>query len=205
MEIAFAIFHRPIQIPQSSLASREHTSNTKRLHRFNFFSTEKQHSHGSKQSHELHAIHRKTKVLISIFWFGQLGPKPMEGAKLAQDRFRLLQTHIFLNQRVFFIFAFFKKKIYRNIFLVSGFTVLYPYRPAGGGRGPTARQGGGRDLYVNKNKFILCRGPWREPAAPLSGGRGRQAPSPNIKLRPFPLRPHFLPTRSREGRGREEG
>ena len=31
---------------------------------------------------------------------------------------------------------------------------------------------------------------------------GRQAPSSNIKLQPFPLRPHFLPTRSREGRGR---
>ena len=105
---------------------------------------------------------------------------------------------------VFFIFVFFKKN-YKNIFLVLGFTVLYPYRPAGDGRWPTARQGGGRDLYVNKNKFILCIGPWREPAAPPVGGRGRQAPSSNIKLCPFPLRPHFLPTRSREGRGREEG
>ena len=71
---------------------------------------------------------------------------------------------------VFFIFVFFKKN-YRNIFLVLGFTVLYPYRPVGGRQGPTARQGGGRDLYVNKNKFILRRGPWREPAAPLPGGR----------------------------------
>ena len=43
---------------------------------------------------------------------------------------------------------------------------------------PTARQG-------------ACRPPG-----------GRQAPTTNIKLRPFPLRPHFLPTRSREGRGR---
>ena len=51
---------------------------------------------------------------------------------------------------VFFIFTFFKKKIYRNIFLVLDFTVLYPYRPATG----------------------ACRGPWREPAAPLPGGRG---------------------------------
>ena len=33
---------------------------------------------------------------------------------------------------VFFIFVFFKKKNYRNIFLVLGFTVLYTYRPAGG-------------------------------------------------------------------------
>ena len=56
---------------------------------------------------------------------------------------------------------------------------------------------------------------WWEPAAPLPPtggaagglppGRGRQAPSSNIKLQPFPLHPHFLSTRSREGRGREEG
>ena len=88
---------------------------------------------------------------------------------------------------VFFIFAFFKKKIYRNIFLVLGFTVLYPYRPAGrrgGGRGPTARQGGGRDLYINKNKFILRRGPWREPAAPPVGGRGPAARQGGGRLPP---------------------
>ena len=46
----------------------------------------------------------------------------------------------------------------------------------GGGRGPTARQGGGRDLYINKNKFVLRRGLWREPAAPLPGGRPPAAP-----------------------------
>ena len=40
----------------------------------------------------------------------------------------------------FFIFIFFKNIFYRNIFFVSEFTVLYPYRPAGGGR----------DLYVIK-------------------------------------------------------
>ena len=34
--------------------------------------------------------------------------------------------------RVFFIFVFFLKKIYKNIFLVLGFTVLYPCRPVGG-------------------------------------------------------------------------
>ena len=77
---------------------------------------------------------------------------------------------------VFFVFFIFQKKIYRNIFLVLGFTVLYPYRPAGGGRGPTARQGGGRDLYINTNKFIFRRGPWRESAAPLPGGRPPTAP-----------------------------
>ena len=32
----------------------------------------------------------------------------------------------------FFIFAFFKKILYRNIFLVLGFTVLYLCRPVGG-------------------------------------------------------------------------
>jgi len=36
-----------------------------------------------------------------------------------------------LHSRVFFIFVFFKKN-YKNIFLVLDFTVLYPYRPAGG-------------------------------------------------------------------------
>ena len=35
-------------------------------------------------------------------------------------------------RRGFFIFIFFKNVFYRNIFSVSHFTVLYPYRPAGG-------------------------------------------------------------------------
>ena len=61
---------------------------------------------------------------------------------------------------VFFISIFFKKN-YKNIFSISHFIFLYPYRPAGGGR----------DLYVNKYKFYLRRGPWRGPAAPLPGGR----------------------------------
>ena len=51
-----------------------------------------------------------------------------------------------------FLFYIFQKKNYRNVFLVSDFTVLYPYRPAGGSR----------DLYVNKYKFYLRRGPWQE-------------------------------------------
>ena len=91
------------------------------------------------------------------------------------------------------------------------FTDLYPGRPAGGGRGPTARQVGGRDLYVNKKKICAvvlggslppnCRAAGPLPPHQLAAG-GRQVPTINIKLRPFPLRPHFLPTRSREGRGR---
>ena len=35
-------------------------------------------------------------------------------------------------RRVFFIFIFFENIFYRNIFSISQFTVLYPYRPAGG-------------------------------------------------------------------------
>ena len=66
---------------------------------------------------------------------------------------------------VFLIFIYFFKKIYRNIFSVLDFTVLYPYRPAGG------RQGGGRDLFANKNKIYLRINPWWGPAAPLPGGR----------------------------------
>ena len=63
--------------------------------------------------------------------------------------------------------------------------------------------------------FIFGAGACRPPAGQLPAltprhlaagglppGRGRQAPAPNIKLRPFPLRSHFLPTRSREGRER---
>ena len=34
-----------------------------------------------------------------------------------------------------FLFLYFSKKIYRNIFLVLDFTVLYPYCPAGGRQG----------------------------------------------------------------------
>ena len=80
-------------------------------------------------------------------------------------------TRAALAQASFLFLHFSKKKIYRNIFLVLGFTVLYPFRPTGGGRGPTAWQVGGTDLYVNKNNFFLRRGPWREPAARQGGGR----------------------------------
>ena len=77
---------------------------------------------------------------------------------------------LYLGLDAFFVFAFFKKKIYRNIFLDSGFIVLYPCRPAGGRQGAYRPAGGGRDLYVNKY-FFLRRGPWRGLAAPLPGGR----------------------------------
>jgi len=54
---------------------------------------------------------------------------------------------------VFFIFIFFKNVLYKNIFYVSYFTVLYPYRPAEGGR----------DLHINKYNFFFAR-------RPLAGG-----------------------------------
>ena len=63
--------------------------------------------------------------------------------------------------RVFFIFIFFENIFYKNIFSISQFTVLYPYRPAGG------RQG----LICKLKKIYLRGSPWREPAAPLPGGR----------------------------------
>ena len=49
-----------------------------------------------------------------------------------------------------FLFLYFSKNnFYRNIFSISQFTVLYPYRPAGGGR----------DLYVNKHIFFCTEAP----------------------------------------------
>ena len=50
----------------------------------------------------------------------------------------------------FFYFYIFKNVFYRNIFLVSQFTVLYPYRPSAGRPAPCRPPPGGRDLYVIK-------------------------------------------------------
>ena len=71
---------------------------------------------------------------------------------------------------VIFIFIFFENIFYRNIFSILQFIILYPCRPPRDGRGPAARQEGGRDLYVNKKNY-LRGGPWREPAARQGGGR----------------------------------
>ena len=101
-----------------------------------------------------------------------------------------------------FLFLHFSKKNFTEIYFCI--QVLQFYTPAarqGGGRGPTARQVGGRDLYVNKIKFFLHRGPWREPAAPLPGGRppaanwwggrGAAGSRPKYKTLPTPSVPSF--------------
>jgi len=82
---------------------------------------------------------------------------------------------------VFFIFIFFKKTFYRNIFLVLDFTVLYPYRPTEGGR----------ELYVNKNNFFCveilggrlppsCRAAGPLPPHHLAAGPGGGKLPPQI-------------------------
>ena len=99
--------------------------------------------------------------------------------------------------RVFFYFYIFQKKLQKYIF---GFR-FYSSVPLQPGRGLTARQRGGRDLYANKYKFFFAQkslaGACRPPAGP-AGSR------PKYKTPPFLLRPHFLPTRSRRGE-RERG
>ena len=101
------------------------------------------------------------------------------------------------DQGVFFIFVFFKKKLQKYIF---GFR-FYSSIPLPPGRGPTARQVGSRDLYVNKNNFFYADvlGGCLPPPCRAVGSR------PKYKTPPLPSCPHFVPTRSREGRGREEG
>ena len=68
-----------------------------------------------------------------------------------------------------FLFLYFSKTFFTEIYFQFHNLQFYT---------PTARQGGGRDLYVNKNNFYLRGGSWREPAAPPLGGReGRQGPA----------------------------
>ena len=70
----------------------------------------------------------------------------------------------------FFLFLYFLKTFfYRNIFLVSQFTVLYPYRPSAGRPAPCRPPAGGGDLYVIK---ILSAIAWR-PLPPGGGAVGR--------------------------------
>ena len=77
----------------------------------------------------------------------------------------LFQPRAVAEARLFYFYIFLKL-FYRNIFSISQFTVLYPYRPAGGGR----------DLYVNKNNFYLRGGPWRGGLPPGRGAAGSPSP-----------------------------
>ena len=50
-------------------------------------------------------------------------------------------------RRVLFIFIFFENIFYRNIFSISQFTILYPYRPPGGRQG-ACRPAGTAGTYM---------------------------------------------------------
>ena len=58
----------------------------------------------------------------------------------------------------FFIFIFFENIFYRNIFSISHFTVLYPYRPAGGRQGACRPAAGRQGLICKFKKKIICAG-----------------------------------------------
>ena len=123
----------------------------------------------------------KSNFLLPPFLFlpENTGPQPIGPAWYMGHRFQMLDN------TASFLFLYFSKIFfYRNIFLISQFTVLYPYRPEGGGRGPAAWQEGGRDLYINKKKLFArrpltgaCRHSTRRQRACRPAG-GRQAPPP---------------------------
>ena len=60
---------------------------------------------------------------------------------------------------------------YRNIFSISYFTILYPYRPAEGRQGAYRPAGGVRDLHINKYIFFCAEAPGGSLPPPLPGGR----------------------------------
>ena len=76
-----------------------------------------------------------------------------------------------------FLFLYFYKKNYRNIFLILDFTILYPYRPVGGGR----------DLYINKNNFF-CAQVLRGSLPPSCRAAGSHH---KYKTLPLPSAPSF--------------
>ena len=105
-------------------------------------------------------------------------------------------------QRAFFIFIFFENIFYRNIFSISHFTVLYPYRPAGGRQGACRPVAGQQGLICKFKKKLFAREPLAGACRPPGG---RQAPHSCIKGFPSPLPPHLLPTTSREREGERRG
>jgi len=75
-------------------------------------------------------------------------------------------------QQASFLFLYFSKTFFTEIyFQYHNLQFCTPTARQGGGRGPAAQQRGGRDLYVNLKKNYLRASSWREPAAPLAGGR----------------------------------
>ena len=113
-----------------------------------------------------------------------------------------------------FLFLYFSKVFFTEIyFQFHNLQFCTPTARQGGGRGPAARQEGGRDLYINKKNY-LRGGPWRESAAPLpplhwAAGAcrpagGRQAPPHCIKAS-LPSPPSFASHDILRAGGREEG
>ena len=84
-----------------------------------------------------------------------------------------------------FSFLYFSKTFfYRNIFSISQFTVLYPYRPAGGRQGLICKFK--KKLFARKPLAGACRPPAGRQA-PCRPAGGRQAPPHCIKASLPPL------------------
>ena len=75
-------------------------------------------------------------------WFESYKIKKRFGALRAQASALRCWTALVLDWRLFYFYIF-QKHFYINIFSISQFTVLYPYRLAGGRQG-ACRQAGGR-------------------------------------------------------------
>ena len=112
----------------------------------------------------------------------------------------------------FFIFIFFNFVFYKNIFLFSKFTGIYPGRPAAGWPGP-GRPAAGRQGLFCKNfhgKFALKpledRSPDSGTAGPGRPAAGRSPPRPYIMVW-LPLTPSFasLKIQKKKRKEREGG
>ena len=93
------------------------------------------HRRGSGKQHEL------PSRAADPAWPRTSSPRPTRlavGALLLMGQSKAVRPEA--APSVFYIFIFFKIVFYRNIFSVSQFTVLYPYRPAGGLLLPPAGQ-----------------------------------------------------------------
>ena len=108
-----------------------------------------------------------------------------------------------------FYFYIFQKYFYRNIFSISQFTVLYPYRPAGGRQGACRLAGGWQGL-ICKIKKLFARKPLAGACRPPAGrqapchpvdwrqGGGRLPPRASAQIIFFNL--HISPCRPAAGR-----